>query len=171
MKPPKIYLLLFIFGFMSLVNTAFVAHSTMDSTSVDLKKRVEKTPQYETPKLSFFEKIALKNVLRKVENWVKNTADDLDKLARQSDFFAGLTLFNALLTLFFIKISVIGFLLMLTLTLIAALITASKANHVEANPLSTDAQKKRVKRSKSVGCFGFLGLIFSLIALLFSLLS
>jgi hypothetical protein len=168
MKNQKRYLLLFLFVWMTLFNTAFVLNSPVNTSSNVSAKTIERTPQYKASKLPFSQKLILKSGLRKIKKRLIATLD-FDKLAKQSRLFAGLTSLNVLLTLSFIKIFPAAILLMIALTLILGLIAAGKANRVTDNTSSTDAQKKMAKTSRVVGCSGFMLLVICLVAAIFIL--
>ena len=166
MKNQKRYLLLSLFAVISFVNTAFILNDSKDLTLNLPIQSLEAPPQYEVQKLPFFEKIMMNKIFRKIKKDGEKFIN-LDKLAKKSKLFSIITCLTGLFTLIFIWIYPIVALLMLTLILIFALITASKANHVYDNLLSTTTQKRMVKRSEKVGCFGFLIVLACFIGALF----
>jgi hypothetical protein len=166
MTHQKRYLLFALFALVTFINTAFIFKNSKKPTLSSSSQSLEAPPQYKVQKLPFFEKIIVNKVFRKIRKDGKKPID-LDKLAKQSRLFNIITCLTGLFTLIFIWIYPIIALLMLTLTLIFGLITASKANHVYDNLLSTPPQKRMVKRSEKVGCFGFLMTLACFIGALF----
>jgi hypothetical protein len=163
MTHQKRYLVFALFVLITLINTAFILNNSKESMQNLPIQSLEVPPQYKVQILPFLEKIMVNKAFRKIKKDGKKPVN-LDKMAKQSRLFSGISVVNGLLTIAFIKILPTAILLMLALTLIMALIAATKANHVTDNPLSTDAQKNMARRSRVVGCCGFLALILCLFA-------
>lgn len=81
MKNQKTFLLLLIIGWVSLLNTAFVLNSSANVAPNVAIKPVAWTPQYKVLKLSFFERIIVKNAIKTLKKRVKVDLD-FNKMAK-----------------------------------------------------------------------------------------
>jgi hypothetical protein len=165
MQKTQSRLLLFIFLLISLINTAFIIKNKNVSTENSTKISVEAPPQYKTQKLTFFERILLKKMLKKLKPTQEIDLDaavtDAKKMIKIS-----LVLLISSVALFFV-ISLLAVLPLLA-SAVFAIIGISRANFVIKHPEVTGIQEKQAKTARTEGYCSLI--MFSILVVIIVLL-
>jgi hypothetical protein len=170
MKRQKRYLLLSLFAFISLINTAFIFTDSKDSMLNLPIQSLEAPPQYKAQNLSFYEKITMNTVLKKSRKDGKKPVN-LKKIAKQSMILGGIAQMTGLASLLIAGIFPSATLLVLALTLIIAIVAITKARYVEGSALGTTAQKSKSEIGRKSSFWAFFNVIVcALFLLIFQLL-
>lgn len=161
MKNLKIRLLPVLFLFISLFNTAFIIQSTTNIEHKTALSTLEAPPQYKTPKLSFFERLILKRILKKHK---PNQTINLDAAVTDAKKFAQLGLALLILSpiVFFVPIfgGFITAALLNIASVVFSIIAISRASFVLNHSELTGIQEKSAKKARTNG---YCGLIMGLI--------
>lgn len=153
MQKTQTRILPFIFVLISFLHTAFIINNKTNSTSNSTKISVEAPPQYKAQKLTFFERILVKKMLKKLKPAQEIDLDaavrDVKKMIRIS-----LILGIAGVALFFV-FAFMGVLAILA-SPVFAIIGISRANFVINHPEVTGIQEEQAKKSRTDGYCGLI---------------
>jgi hypothetical protein len=151
-----------VFLIVSFFSTAFIVNSTQKASTV-VPIAVEVPPQYETQKLSFFERVMLKRLFKKAKT---KRETDPDVVARDAAFFSKIGVVLLIISALFVIPGLIFqfFLSLSLLTAVAASIFSylaiRKSKFILSYPRVTASQEKTAQH---VRANGFCGLIIGVV--------
>jgi hypothetical protein len=153
MQRNQIRLLPFIFVLISLINTAFIINNKNNSSINSSINSVETPPQYKVPKMTFFEHIIVKRMLKKLKSTQEVDLDAAVKDAKRIIRISLILLIGAAILFFIIPIMSISALLA---SPVFAIIGIKRAESIIDNPTVTGIQEKEAKSTKTDGYCGLI---------------